>query len=189
MREPVLVASVDGVGTKLKIAFAIDKHDTIGADLVNHCVNDIAVRSARARCSSSITSAAKDWSVACSSSCFLDFLAHVEPLVARCWEAKPRKCPACIERANTISRVASSGWSDRRRIIDGSDIKPGDVVLGLASTGLHTNGYSLARNILFDKMRLKIDFGSAGIENHGRRRAAARAQKLSTASRKTPEQA
>ncbi len=155
MREPVLVASVDGVGTKLKIAFAIDKHDTIGADLVNHCVNDIATLGARPLF-------------------FLDYIG-CERLERRVFQqlllGLSRACraagcallggetaqmPGMYRRGEYDLAGCIVGVADRRRIIDGSDIKPGDVVLGLASTGLHTNGYSLARNILFDKMRLKI---------------------------------
>lgn len=155
IREPVLVASVDGVGTKLKIAFAIDKHDTIGADLVNHCVNDIATLGARPLF-------------------FLDYIG-CERLERRVFQqlllGLSRACraagcallggetaqmPGMYRRGEYDLAGCIVGVADRRRIIDGSGIKPGDVVLGLASTGLHTNGYSLARKILFDKMRLKV---------------------------------
>jgi phosphoribosylformylglycinamidine cyclo-ligase len=155
IREPVLVASVDGVGTKLKIAFAIDKHDTIGADLVNHCVNDIATLGARPLF-------------------FLDYIG-CERLERRVFQqlllGLSRACraagcallggetaqmPGMYRRGEYDLAGCIVGVADRRRIIDGSDVKPGDVVLGLASTGLHTNGYSLARKILFDKMRLKV---------------------------------
>ena len=154
MREPVLVASMDGVGTKLKIAFAMDKHDTVGTDLVNHCVNDIAVLGARPLF-------------------FLDYIG--------CERLEPRVFQQLLRGLSHACRVAGCallggetaqmpgmyrkgeydlagcivGVVDRTRIMDGSKIKPGDVVLGLASNGLHTNGYSLARKILFERMRLK----------------------------------
>jgi phosphoribosylformylglycinamidine cyclo-ligase len=154
MHDPVLVASVDGVGTKLKIAFAMDKHDTVGVDLVNHCVDDIAVLGARPLF-------------------FLDYIG--------CERLKPRVFQELLRGLSSACRAAGCallggetaqmpgmyrrgeydlagcivGVVDRAKIIDGSKIKAGDVVLGLPSNGLHTNGYSLARKILFEKMRLK----------------------------------
>jgi phosphoribosylformylglycinamidine cyclo-ligase len=161
MRDPVLVASIDGVGTKLKIAFALNKHDTVGADLVNHCVNDIAVLGARPLF-------------------FLDYIG-CEKLEPRVFEQLlsgfSRACRAagCAliggETAQMPGMYRSGeydlagcivGVVDRSKIIDGSRIKPGDVILGLASNGLHTNGYSLARKILFEKMRLKANSGLPG---------------------------
>jgi phosphoribosylformylglycinamidine cyclo-ligase len=154
MREPVLVASVDGVGTKLKVAFAMDKHDTVGADLVNHCVDDIAVLGARPLF-------------------FLDYIGceRLEPRVFRqLLRGLSRACRAagCALLGGETAQMPGMyrkgeydlagcivGVVDRAKIIDGSKIKPGDVVLGLVSNGLHTNGYSLARKILFEKMRLK----------------------------------
>jgi phosphoribosylformylglycinamidine cyclo-ligase len=154
MREPVLVASVDGVGTKLKIAFAMDKHDTVGADLLNHCVNDIAVLGARPLF-------------------FLDYIGceRLEPRVfQQLLRGLSRACRAagCALLGGETAQMPGMyrkgeydlagcivGVVDGRKIIDGSSIKPGDVVLGLVSNGLHTNGYSLARKILFKKMRLK----------------------------------
>jgi phosphoribosylformylglycinamidine cyclo-ligase len=154
LREPVLVTSIDGVGTKLKIAFAMDKHDTIGADLVNHCVNDIAVLGARPLF-------------------FLDYIG-CERLEARVFQQLlrgfSRACHAagCALLGGETAQMPGMyrkgeydlagcivGVVDRTKIIDGSKIKPGDVILGLASNGLHTNGYSLARQILFEKMRLE----------------------------------
>jgi phosphoribosylformylglycinamidine cyclo-ligase len=154
MREPVLVASIDGVGTKLKIAFALDKHDTVGADLVNHCVNDIAVLGARPLF-------------------FLDYIgcAELKPGVFRqllrglsraCRSAdcallggETAQMPGMYRKGEYDLAGCIVGVADRAKIIDDSKIKPGDVILGLASNGLHTNGYSLARKILFEKMRLK----------------------------------
>ena len=154
IREPVLVASVDGVGTKLKIAFATDKHDTVGVDLVNHCINDIAVLGARPLF-------------------FLDYIG-CERLEARVFQqllrGLSRACrsagcallggetaqmPGMYRKGEYDLAGCIVGVVDRAKIIDGSKIKPDDVVLGLASNGLHTNGYSLARKILFEKMRLK----------------------------------
>jgi phosphoribosylformylglycinamidine cyclo-ligase len=154
IREPVLVASMDGVGTKLKIAFALDKHDTVGVDLVNHCVDDIAVLGARPLF-------------------FLDYIAcaRLERRVFRqllrglsraCRAAgcallggETAQMPGVYRKGEYDLAGCIVGVVDRTTIIDGSKIKPGDVVLGLASNGLHTNGYSLARKILFEKMRLK----------------------------------
>ena len=154
MRDPVLVASVDGVGTKLKVAFAVDQHHTVGADLVNHCVNDIAV-------------------VGASPLFFLDYIG-CEKLSPRVFKqllsgfARACRTAGCaliggetaqlpgIYRPGEYDLAGSIvGVVDRARIIDGRRIKPGDVILGLAANGLHTNGYSLARKILFEKMRLK----------------------------------
>jgi phosphoribosylformylglycinamidine cyclo-ligase len=154
MRKPVLVASIDGVGTKLKIAFALNKHDTVGADLVNHCVNDIAVLGARPFF-------------------FLDYIGceKLEPRIFRellrgfsraCRSAgcaliggETAQMPGMYRRGEYDLAGCIVGMVDRGRIIDGNNIKPGNIVLGLGSNGLHTNGYSLARKILFERMRLK----------------------------------
>lgn len=161
MREPVLVASVDGVGTKLKIAFATDKHHTVGVDLVNHCINDIAVLGARPLF-------------------FLDYIG-CEKLDARVFQqllrGLSRACrgAGCALLGGETAQMPGMyrkdeydlagcivGVVDRAKIIDGKNIKPGDVILGLPSNGLHTNGYSLARKILFEKMRLKPNSLLAG---------------------------
>ncbi len=154
MREPILVSSIDGVGTKLKIAFALNKHDTVGADLVNHCVNDIAVVGARPLF-------------------FLDYIGceKLEPRVfdqllrgfSRACRAagcaliggETAQMPGMYRKGEYDLAGCIVGVVDRAKMIDGSRIKPGDVVLGLASNGLHTNGYSLARKILFEKMKVK----------------------------------
>ena len=153
MRNPVLVASIDGVGTKLKIAFALNKHDTVGADLVNHCVNDIAVLGARPLF-------------------FLDYIGceKLEPRVfdqllrgfsTACRAAKcaliggeTAQMPGMYRKGEYDLAGCIIGVVDRAKMITGHKIRPGDMVLGLASNGLHTNGYSLARKILFQKMRL-----------------------------------
>jgi phosphoribosylformylglycinamidine cyclo-ligase len=155
MREPVLVASIDGVGTKLKIAFATNRHDTVGADLVNHCVNDIAVLGARPLF-------------------FLDYIG-CEKLEARVFDQLLRgfsracRSAGCALIGGETAQMPGMyrigeydlagcivGVVDRGKIIDGRKIKPGNTILGLLSNGLHTNGYSLARKILFEKMRLKV---------------------------------
>jgi len=155
MREPVLVASIDGVGTKLKIAFALNKHDTVGADLVNHCVNDIAVLGARPLF-------------------FLDYIGcgKLEPRVFQqllrglsraCRSAhcallggETAQMPGVYRKGEYDLAGCIIGVVDHSDIIDGRKIRPGDVILGLESNGLHTNGYSLAREVLFRKMRLKV---------------------------------
>jgi phosphoribosylformylglycinamidine cyclo-ligase len=152
---PVLVASADGVGTKLKVAFRAGRHDTIGEDLVNHCVNDVLVQGATPLF-------------------FLDYLAtgRLSPDVAcQVVEGIARACRhnGCAllggETAEMPGFYADGeydvagfivGVVDRARLIDGTAIVPGDVLIGLSSSGLHTNGYSLARAIAFDQLRLEV---------------------------------
>jgi phosphoribosylformylglycinamidine cyclo-ligase len=154
-REPVLVSSVDGVGTKLKIAFAMDKHDTIGADLVNHCVNDIAVLGAEPLF-------------------FLDYLGtgKLEPHVfteiikgfARaCAEnhcaligGETAQMPGFYQPGEYDVSGTIVGVVEKSKMLNGQKtVKRGDAVIGIASSGLHTNGYSLARMIFFERMQLK----------------------------------
>lgn len=155
MREPVLVASIDGVGTKLKIAFALDRHDTVGADLVNHCVNDIAVLVARPLF-------------------FLDYIGcgklesrvfHqlIRGFTRACRSAgcaliggETAQMPGMYRKGEYDLAGCIVGVVDRAKVIDGSTVKQGDAILGLPSNGLHTNGYSLARKILFETMRLNV---------------------------------
>jgi len=162
MREPVLVSSIDGVGTKLKIAFAMDRHDTVGADLVNHCINDIAVLGARPLF-------------------FLDYIG-AERLEPRVFEqilrgfskacraggcaligGETAQMPGMYQRGEYDLAGCIVGVVDRKRMIDGSKIKPGDIILGLPSNGLHTNGYSLARKIFFEQLCLKPTARLAGL--------------------------
>jgi phosphoribosylformylglycinamidine cyclo-ligase len=156
LREPVLVSSADGVGTKLKVAFLADRHDTVGADLVNHCVNDILVQGARPLF-------------------FLDYLAttRLSPDVAEqviAGVARGCRENGCAliggETAEMPGFYADGeydiagfivGVVDRERIVDGRSIVPGDALIGLSSTGLHTNGYSLARRVLFDVCGLSVN--------------------------------
>jgi len=155
-RDPVLVASCDGVGTKLKVAFAAGIHNTVGYDLVAHCVNDILVQGARPLF-------------------FLDYIAtgKLEPeIVAQIIEGMARGCREadCAllggETAEMPGFYADGeydvagfivGIVDRSRVINGTRITAGDVVLGLPSAGLHTNGYSLARKLLFETAGYQID--------------------------------
>jgi phosphoribosylformylglycinamidine cyclo-ligase len=152
-REPVLVSSADGVGTKLKVAFMLDRHDTIGEDLVNHCVNDILVQGATPLF-------------------FLDYLAtgRLSPVVAeQVVNGVARGCRdnGCALIGGETAEMPGFyvdgeydiagfivGVVERQSIVDGRQIAPGDVLIGLPSSGLHTNGYSLARRVLFDVAKL-----------------------------------
>jgi phosphoribosylformylglycinamidine cyclo-ligase len=147
--DPVLVSSVDGVGTKLKVAFEMKVHHTVGADLVNHCVNDIAVQGATPLF-------------------FMDYLAtgKLEPEVAeKIVEGLAEACKhnGCALIGGETAEMPGFypegeydlagfivGVVERERIITGKTVEPGDVILGLPSNGLHTNGYSLARKLLFE---------------------------------------
>jgi phosphoribosylformylglycinamidine cyclo-ligase len=156
MKQPVLVSSVDGVGTKLKIAFATGRHDTIGEDLVNHCVNDIAVQGAQPLF-------------------FLDYLAtgHVEAgVTAQIVSGMARGCisngcaliggetaemPGMYQDGEYDIAGTVVGLVEKSKVINGSKVKGGDVLVALPSSGLHTNGYSLARKVLFDVAGLRPD--------------------------------
>ena len=146
----MLVSSVDGVGTKLKIAFEMDLHHTVGGDLVNHCVNDIAVQGAAPLF-------------------FMDYFAtgKLEPEIAE--KVVSGIADACKQNGCALIGGETAempgfypdgeydlagfivGVVERDKIITGKDVQPGDVLVGLPSTGLHTNGYSLARKLLFSK--------------------------------------
>lgn len=156
LAEPILVASADGVGTKLKLAFETGIHNTVGADLVNHCVNDILVQGARPLF-------------------FLDYFAtgKLEPdVTASVVEGMARACRenGCVLLGGETAEMPDFyepgeydlagfivGIVDKKNVIDGKSIVPGDVVLGLPSTGLQTNGYSLARKLFFEIGGYKAD--------------------------------
>jgi phosphoribosylformylglycinamidine cyclo-ligase len=155
IKDPVLVSSIDGVGTKLKIAILLGKHDSIAQDLVNHCINDIAVTGAKPLF-------------------FLDYIGaeRLEPPVfnqlisgftkacqaGRCAliGGETAQMPDMYHRGEYDLAGCIVGIVDREKIIDGSRIVPSDVLIGLPSNGLHTNGYSLARKVLLSKMRLDL---------------------------------
>jgi phosphoribosylformylglycinamidine cyclo-ligase len=162
--EPVLVSSADGVGTKLKIAMAMGVHSTVGGDLVNHCVNDILVQGAEPLF-------------------FLDYLAMgkleanvVEQLVDGMSRACRKAGCALIggETAEMPGFYPAGeydlagfivGAVERKKVLTGKSVKPGDTLLGLPSMGLHTNGYSLARKLVFDVAKLKSETYVAEVGN------------------------
>src|SRR5687767_15544777 len=155
-RDPILVSSADGVGTKLKVAFLAGRHDTIGVDLVNHCVNDILVQGAEPLF-------------------FLDYLATgrlapdvAESIVSGMARACRENSCALLggETAEMPGMYAEGeydlagfivGVVERERLINGRAIAVGDLLVGVPSSGLHTNGYSLARRIVFDQLKLDVD--------------------------------
>ena len=156
LTEPVLVSSADGVGTKLKVAFMTGRHNTIGADLVNHCVNDILVQGAVPLF-------------------FLDYLATGRLLPDVAEQVVAGVASACRENGCALIGGETAempgfyadgeydiagfivGVVERSRLIDGKSIQPGDVLIGLPSSGLHTNGYSLARKVFFEACGLRAD--------------------------------
>jgi phosphoribosylformylglycinamidine cyclo-ligase len=155
-RDPVLVSSADGVGTKLKVAFMSGRHDTVGVDLVNHCVNDILVQGAEPLF-------------------FLDYLAtgRLQPdvaeaiiggMAAACREnncallgGETAEMPGMYQDGEYDLAGFIVGVVDRERLINGRTVAVGDVIVGVPSSGLHTNGYSLARRIVFEELKLTVD--------------------------------
>uniref|UniRef100_A0A832DDP6 Phosphoribosylformylglycinamidine cyclo-ligase n=1 Tax=Ignavibacterium album TaxID=591197 RepID=A0A832DDP6_9BACT len=160
-KNPVLVSSVDGVGTKLKIAFEMDRHETIGQDLVNHCVNDIAVCGAEPLF-------------------FLDYYATgklnpdkaakvIEGFSIACKEngcaligGETAEMPGFYSGEEYDVSGTIVGIVDKSKIINGSLIQKGDLLIGITSNGLHTNGYSLARKVLLEKYKLDQHFDELG---------------------------
>ena len=154
-KEPVLVSSIDGVGTKLRVAAMAGKHDTVGEDLVNHCVNDILVGGARPLF-------------------FLDYIGTgildpgvIEQIIAGmvrgCRQSgcaliggEMAEMPGFYGKGDYDVVGCVVGLVDKEEIIDGRTIEDGDILVGLPSEGLHTNGYSLARKVLFEKQGLDV---------------------------------
>ena len=154
-RNKVLIASTDGVGTKLKVAVMAGRHDTVGQDIVNHCVNDILVHGAEPLF-------------------FLDYFGSAQFQPDAFKQVVSGLCQACRENRCVLIGGETAempglyppdeydlvgtivGAVDRKKIINGRTIRPGDVLIGLPSTGLHTNGFSLARKIIFNKAKLGI---------------------------------
>jgi len=154
--KPVLVSSTDGVGTKLIVAFQAGVYDTVGEDLVNHCVNDIFVQGAKPLF-------------------FLDYIGISRVVPARIESIIEGMVRGCME--NELALVGGEmaempdiykdedfdlvgtiiGCVERDKIINGAEVRPNDVIIGYKSSGLHTNGYTLARKVLFDKIGLKVD--------------------------------
>ena len=180
MKEPILVSSIDGVGTKLKIAIALGRHASVAQDLVNHCIDDIAVTGARPLF-------------------FLDYIgaAKLEPSVfdqlisgftRACKEGgcaliggETAQLPDLYRAGEYDLAGCIIGLVDRAKMLDGSRIVPSDILIGLPSNGLHTNGYTLARKILLNKMRLDLLQKVEGLTKTARGRTPADPQKLSAA--------
>jgi len=161
-KSPVIVSSTDGVGTKLKVAFMSDRHDTIGVDLVAMCVNDI------------VTCGAEPLF-------FLDYFATarleaekgrdiVKGIARGCRDAgcaliggETAEMPGLYQKGEYDLAGFSVGVVDRKEIVDGKKIRPGNVIIGLPSSGLHSNGYSLARKIIFDRLKLTLNDKPKGL--------------------------
>src|SRR5687768_5208749 len=163
-KNPVLVSSVDGVGTKLKLAFAMNRHDTIGQDLVNHCIDDIAVLGAEPLF-------------------FLDYIGTgkleapifqeiISGFAKACSEnncaligGETAQMPGFYQPGEYDVSGTIVGVVEKSRMIDGRTIRRGDAIIGLASSGLHTNGYSLARKVLFEELGLDPHSRVSGLKN------------------------
>ena len=162
-RDPILVSSTDGVGTKLKVAFAMQSYDTVGYDLVNHCVDDILVQGAQPLF-------------------FLDYIGTgvmkpqvieeiVSGLARGCREnncvligGETAEMPGIYSEGEFDLAGTVIGVVERDLLITGATVAPGDQIIGLPSLGLHTNGYSLARYICFEKLGLSVDASVAGLQ-------------------------
>jgi phosphoribosylformylglycinamidine cyclo-ligase len=155
-KEPVLVSGTDGVGTKLKIAFMMDKHDTVGIDLVAMCVNDILTTGAEPLFLLDYIATAKLHADKASK--------IIEGIVKGCKEAgcsliggETAEMPGFYQKGEYDISGFSVGVVEREKIINGSSIRKGDVIIGLASNGLHSNGYSLVRKLFFDIEKMNLE--------------------------------
>jgi len=156
LEKPVLVSSADGVGTKLKLAFMTNRHDTIGEDLVNHCVNDILVHGARPLFFMDYIATGKlkpEVVAEIVSGVSRGCLTHKMPLLG----GETAEMPDFYKSGEYDVAGFVIGLVDENKIVNGSTIKEGDIVLGLESNGLHTNGYTLARKVAFDIAGLTPD--------------------------------
>ncbi|VAV84743.1 Phosphoribosylformylglycinamidine cyclo-ligase [hydrothermal vent metagenome] len=162
LKNPVLISGTDGVGTKLKLAFMADKHDSIGIDLVAMCVNDIVTTGARPLF-------------------FLDYFstgslqakkaaAVVRGIAKGCKDAgcaliggETAEMPGLYGKGEYDLAGFSVGVVDKAKIIDGKKVRPGDAIIGIASSGLHSNGYSLARKVIFEELKLKLSDRPKGL--------------------------
>src|SRR6266851_2743693 len=163
-KEPILVSSADGVGTKLKVAIAMNVHSTVGGDLVNHCVNDILVQGAEPLF-------------------FLDYLAlgkmdtHIVEQLVDGMSRACRKANCALIGGETAEMPGFYGEGEydlagfivgaveKKKLLTGKNVKPGDTLLALPSAGLHTNGYSLARKLVFEVAKVKPDTYVAEVGN------------------------
>ncbi len=155
-REPVLISSADGVGTKIKVAIMADKHDTIGEDLVNHCVNDIMVQGAKPLFFLDYFAAGK-----------LNALVTADVVKGVARGCKANQCALIGGETAEMPGLYADGDYDlagfivgaveKKGMLTGKTVRAGDVLIGLPSSGLHTNGYSLARKILFEAAGYKVD--------------------------------
>ena len=161
IKKPVLVSSVDGVGTKLKIAVMMNRHDTIGQDLVNHCVNDILVCGAKPLYFLDYYATGK-LSTDVAEQVVLGFVKACKENDCALIGGETAEMPGLYGSEDYDIAGTIVGIVDEKKIVNGKNVRMGDVLIGLPSTGLHTNGYSLARRVLLDKFSLEIHLDELG---------------------------
>jgi phosphoribosylformylglycinamidine cyclo-ligase len=154
IKKPVLVSSVDGVGTKLKIAIQLNRHDTVGQDLVNHCVNDILVCGAKPLYFMDYFAAGK-LSPDVAEQVIRGFVKACNENECALIGGETAEMPGMYGAEDYDIAGTIVGIVDEKKILNGKKVKAGDVLIGLPSTGLHTNGYSLARRVLLEKFDLE----------------------------------
>lgn len=160
-RRPVLVSSVDGVGTKLKVAVAMDRHDTVGQDLVNHCVNDILVCGAKPLYFMDYYAAGK-LNTDNAEQVILGFVKACRENGCALIGGETAEMPGVYADRDYDLAGTIVGVVEEKKILDGARIRKGDVLIGLPSTGLHTNGFSLARKVLLERFALDEMFDELG---------------------------